>query len=98
LQIVNCKLQIGLFSKSTIYNLQLGGWKRKEEGAAFAGLALNPDPAAMGFDDQLTERQTQAAPATPLADLPELGEDLLLILRRDPDSPVANSDRHKASP
>src|SRR5262249_36484181 len=75
----------------------LGNRECKEERAALAHLAFDPDLPTMCLHHQLAEGQAQARATAPLAHLAELGEDLLLILRRDPDSTVDHGHHHPST-
>src|SRR4030095_4423412 len=69
---------------------------REREGRAHVHLALDPDVAAVKFDELSAERQSEARAFRLLLrrpDLPELLEYRLLVLRRDPGPGIADGHR-----
>src|SRR5579859_2609743 len=88
------------FSSSTMSNLAIVGPRRQfHRKFAPAGGTLRENPAAMGLDDILDDRQSQTA-RTGLeavgAPLRETLEDMIADLRRDTRSAVAHYQPHPA--
>src|SRR5215210_8405688 len=67
------------------------------EGAARAHLALDPDHAAVGFDDAFRDRQTESDPA-PIRGhgLPEAPENVRQLVGRDSRSVVGDTELYSA--
>src|SRR5436189_3216512 len=87
---------------SDVCSSDLGSWlrQRKREGAAPAGRALHPERSAVQLHEPLREREPETGPLSRsfgiAADLAELLEDPLLILRGYPDAGVANGHGGRA--
>src|SRR6266487_4597267 len=68
-------------------------WQTEGEGSSGPQFALDPDPPAVQLDESLRQREAQSSPFTlgrPLPDLTELLEDVLPVLRADPDPGVGD--------
>ena len=79
--------------------LPIGGRRRgsvKKKVAPCAGLRLDPDAAAVPFDDFLADRQAGAGPFVfvALVQAAKDAEDLLMKRRVDADAVVAHEERH----
>jgi hypothetical protein len=81
--------------------VDLRSWQGEVERAAFAGLAFDPDAAAVGLDDVFDDGQTQArAPkafgVAGFVGTVESFEDAGQMLRRDAGAVVGHADFHLA--
>src|SRR5262249_48899352 len=84
----------GLSSTMRISSFAMTHRKRERERRAHTLLALHPDPTPVELDELPTQGQPQPRAFDLLrrSDLAELLEDLLLILRGNPDPGVADGD------